>query len=414
MADRSSPGLDAAAGAALLEVARDTLANAEARTLRTEAGVMELEASQYTDSGRFEREKRLLFRRVPLMLAASCELREPGQYKALEVAGVPVLLARGDDGVVRAFLNVCSHRGAMLAEGCGHAARFVCPYHGWTFDARGALVGVAARRDFGEFDLAERALRRFPLLEHAGLIWVVLDPESRLDIGGFLSGFGGMLAGFGFESWHLVQSRVLRGANWKLAFDAHLEFYHLPVLHRNTFGPKISNKALYHYFGPHQRLTRPSETEGRTLPAHANLFAQRGRPESEWPTEALMTGEWIVFPHVSINSFYDGGRGVLISQVFPGERVGESFTVQTYLMAERPDEQARAAAAVLCNFLARVVNDEDLATSLKQQRALASGLLRSVCIGSNEGGLQHFHTWIDRILDTPDDALSDLFGRAEP
>lgn len=399
---------------ALLPAARDALAHAQAGTLRTEAAIMELDASLYTDAGRFERERRLLFRRIPLMLAASCELPEPGQFKTLEVAGVPVLLSRGDDGRARAFLNVCTHRGAVLADGCGHARRFVCPYHGWTFDGQGALVGVAAKRDFGEFDLAKRALRRFPLLERAGLIWVVLDPDSTVDIDSFLSPFGGLLEGFGFESWHFLQRRTLKGANWKLAFDAHLEFYHLPVLHRNTFGPKIGNRALYHYFGPHQRLIRPSVREGRNLPEPVDLFAHQDRPEAEWPTEALMLGEWIAFPNVSINSFYDGGRGVLISQIFPGERVDESYTVQTYLMAEPPDDAGRAAAAALCDFLGHVVNDEDLATSIRQQRALASGLLPTVCIGRNEGGLQHFHRWIDRILDSPEHDLNGLFGHASP
>jgi carnitine monooxygenase subunit len=394
----------------LLHVARDALAHAESGSLRTEAAIMELGASLYTDAGRFEREQRLLFRRVPLMLAASCELREPGQFKTLEVAGVPVLLSRGDDGQARAFLNVCTHRGAVLADGCGHSPRFVCPYHGWTFDGQGALVGVAARRDFGEFDLKQRGLRQFPLLERAGLIWVILDPDSTLNIDGFLSMFGDMLEGFGFESWHFLQRRTLKGANWKLAFDAHLEFYHLPVLHRNTFGPKIGNRALYHYFGPHQRLVRPSARKSRNLAEHVDLFDLQQRPEVEWPTEALMLGEWIAFPNVSINSFYDGGRGVLISQIFPGERVDESFTVQTYLMAEPPDDTARTAAAALCDFLGHVVNDEDLATSIRQQRALASGLLPSVCIGRNEGGLQHFHRWIDRVLDAPDHLLIDLFA----
>ena len=122
-----------------------------------------------------------------------------------------------------------------------------------------------------------------------------------------------------------------------------------------------------------------------------------------------MTGEWIVFPHVSINTFYNGGRGVLISQVFPGDTVEESYTVQMYLMAEPPDEESRAAAEQLCEFLAKVVNDEDLATSIRQQRALASGLMPTVCFGRNESGGQQFHRWVEKILDTADADLDRLF-----
>ncbi len=391
----------------LLSVARDTIAHAKSGNPRLAPDVMELEAALYTDPERFDREKRLIFRRLPIMLAASCELSATGEYKTMDVAGVPVLLVRGADGSARAFLNVCTHRGAVLAEGCGTAARFGCPYHGWVYDRDGALVGVSSRSDFGEIDSAAMGLRPFPVLEKGGLIWAVLDPDSALDIGAFLAGFGDQLEGFGLETWHHVNTSVLKGANWKLAFDAHLEFYHLPVLHRNTFGP-VSSKAQYHFSGPHQRLTRPERPEEGAR-ENAALFGLENVSESEWPTETLMMGEWIVFPHVSINTFYKGGRGVLISQIFPGDAVDESYTVQAFFMAEPPDDEARAEADALCEFLVHVVRDEDLATSFKQQRALESGLVRSVWFGRNESGGQHFHRWIEQILDTPDEDLNALF-----
>jgi phenylpropionate dioxygenase-like ring-hydroxylating dioxygenase large terminal subunit len=313
--------------------------------------------------------------------------------------------------VVRAFLNICTHRAAILAEGSGNASRFTCPYHGWTFTSQGKLMGITSRSDFGEVDMTALGLRQFPLLEKAGLIWVVLDPESTLDIATFLSGHDELLTAFGFETWHCVDSRTLKGANWKLAFDAHLEFYHLPVLHKNTFGPNIAHKPLYYFSGPHQRLIRTETAVNRVLPEHANLFGYVGKPEAEWPVEAMVLGEWILFPHVSINSFYNGGRGVIISQIFPGETVDKSLTIQTYLMEQKPDEAARAEALKLCDFLAKVVNEEDLPTSLRQQRALAAGLLPTVCYGRNEEGLQHFHRWIERIVTTDDPDLTALFSR---
>ncbi len=393
----------------LLEVARDLLSHARAGTTPLAPDIVELDAALYTDPERFEREKRLIFRRLPLMLAASCELRRPGDYKTLEVAGVPVLLVRGKDGAARAFLNVCTHRGALVADGCGNASRFVCPYHGWTFDGTGALVGVASRGDFGPVDVDAKGLRPFPLLERAGLIWVVLDPESTLDIGTFLAGYDVMLEEFGLESWHVLESRTLVGANWKLAFDAHMDFYHLPVLHKASFGPRISPKAFYYHWGPHQRLTRPEKPEHRIMPAHANLFGLAERPETDWTNEAMLLGEWILFPHVSLNSFYDGGRGVLISQIFPGDTVDTSYTVQLYLVAEALDGERREAASRMAAFLAHVVNDEDLPTSVRQQRALESGLLPKVCFGRNEGGNQQFHRWLDRIMETGDSGLDALF-----
>jgi carnitine monooxygenase subunit len=328
------------------------------------------------------------------------------------VAGVAVLLVRGRDGTARAFLNVCTHRGAIIAEGLGSASRFVCSYHGWTFDNDGTLVGVSSRAEFGELDVGSKSLTRFPLLEKAGLIWVVLDPNSQLDVSAFLSGYGAMLEHFGLQTWHVLGSRILEGANWKLAFDAHLEFYHIPVLHKDTFG-NVSPKTFYYYWGPHQRLTRPEKPVQRTMPDYANLFAMSDLPEEDWTNEALMVGEWIIFPHVSINSFYDGGRGVLISQIFPGDTVDKSCTVQLYLVAEQLDGERREAASKMAEFLANVVALEDLPMSVGQQRALESGLLPRVCFGRNEGGNQQFHRWIDRILETDDDGLNNLFIEAQ-
>lgn len=396
----------------LVGVARRLLSHAAGGNLPVADEVVELPASTYTDSSLFDREIRGIFRRVPLMLAASCELAAPGDRKAMEVAGVPVVLVRGRDGAARAFLNVCTHRGAIVANGCGRSARLVCPYHGWTFDDMGALVGVPMRSNFGELNTERLALRPFPVLEKAGLIWAMLDPDSTLDIGGFLGRFGDMMEAFGFESWQVFGSQTLDGANWKLAFDAHLEFYHLPVLHRNSFGADISPKALYSHWGPHQRLTRPAKrgwSDG-LLPENADLFAQQDSPEESWTDEALLLGEWIVYPHVSFNSFYQGVRGVLISQIFPGATVDQSTTVQTYIVEREPDDKEREAVAQLFDFLGRVVGNEDLPTSLAQQRALGSGLLPSVCYGRNEGGLQSFHHWNNRILATADRDLDALFS----
>ena len=215
-------------------------------------------ASRYTDPAYFELEKQKIFRRLPLIVAASCEIREAGSHTTLDIAGVPVLVVRGRDGVARAFLNVCTHRGAILAKGADTSMRLSCPYHGWVFDDKGALVGVPCRKEFGEIDAPNLGLKEFPVRERGGLIWAILDPESTLDIDGFLGDYGAMLEQFGFESWHMLDRRAMKGANWKLAFDAHLDFYHLPVLHRNSFGADVSPQAHYYHYGPHQRLARPA------------------------------------------------------------------------------------------------------------------------------------------------------------
>lgn len=123
----------------------------------------------------------------------------------------------------------------------------------------------------------------------------------------------------------------------------------------------------------------------------------------------MLLGEWIVYPNVSINGFYKGGRGVLVSQILPGNTVDESITVQTYLTREEPTGTDCAEVAQLFDFLGRVVATEDLPTSHAQQKALSTGILNSRRFGRNEDGLQQFHRWTNTLLDTPDGELDRLF-----
>jgi phenylpropionate dioxygenase-like ring-hydroxylating dioxygenase large terminal subunit len=404
----SAERLTAAARATLEHHAAALLRHTADGTFPLATEVMALKADHYTAPKRFEAEKRRIFQRVPLVLAASCELPKAGDYKTLEVAGIPVLLVRDRAGTAHALLNACTHRGAAVASGCGTAARFTCPYHGWTFAQDGALIGVASSADFGAVDKAMLAMKRFPVAERAGLVWAILDPDSQHDPAAMLGGVDELIAGFGLADWTLIESRTLRGPNWKLAFDAHLEFYHVPVLHRETFGPERSNRAFYFAQGPHQRVIAPQGRPGTTAPD--DLYALGRLPAEGDAVDPLLMGEWILFPGTSINTFYIGGiRCVLVSIVVPGADIGTSTTTQTFLVETPPDDATRAAMGEMCAFLAHVVGDEDLPTSAFQQKVMATGLVGEVRFGRNEGGLQHFHKWLDMII--ADDAdLSDLLG----
>ncbi|MBR9911775.1 MAG: aromatic ring-hydroxylating dioxygenase subunit alpha [Gammaproteobacteria bacterium] len=394
----------------LVETTRDMLDRLGSGQISLAPQVMNKDASAYTDRDCFEREKETLFRRLPLMLAASCELPGDGDYKALEVIDIPVLLTREKGGRVRAFLNSCTHRGSALASGKGCAHRFTCPYHGWTFRNDGRLIGISSQAQFGAADKAKLALVEFPVYESAGLIWVVLDPKSGLDIEAFLSGFDGLLTGYDLRNWQFYEQVSLAGANWKLAFDAHLEFYHLPVLHRKTFGADISNLAQYYFQGPHQRLGLMSANP--LIPEQA-AFLQLGEvDEAEWDVATMMFGEWILFPNVSINCYPSGVQVMVISQVFPGRSVEESFTVQTYLVERTPTDAEREEVDTVVQFIQKVVREEDLPMSRKQQKALSSGLLPSVYLGRNEEGLQRYYAWRDRVMASSDEGLNELFLRA--
>jgi len=383
----------------LVAMARRNLAHVKAGSVDQAPGVHRVPAKNYHDPERFQLELDRIFRRLPLVLGFSVELAQPGDYRALEVAGVPVLLTRGPDGSVRAFLNVCSHRGAIVvAEGGGNARRFTCPYHAWSYDTEGRLAGIYKEKDFGEVDRACLGLTPLPVVERAGLVLGTLAPGAQIDFDAFLCGYDELLQQHRFETCSLVGRQTVAGPNWKVAYDGYLDFYHLPILHRESFGSKIPSDALYDAWGPHQRVSMPN-------PAYLEL---EQKPEHEWDPQSLMSGIWTVFPHVSIAEFDAGGKLYMVSQLFPGDTPEESTTVQNFLTLSPPDAARQEQIEKTMRFLEHVVRDEDYHTGKRVQRGLKSGAKDSCLFGRNEGGGQRFHRWVDALIQADDAALPDL------
>ncbi len=385
----------------LLEMARRNIAHVRAGTVDQEADVFRVPATNYFEPERWQLEVERIFKRLPLMLGFTAELREPGSYKALEVAGVPVLMTRGQDGEARAFVNMCSHRGAIVVEeGVGTARQFSCPYHGWAYSLNGELVGILNPEMFGELDTSCLGFTPLPIAERAGLIFVVLTPGAPLDIDTFLCGYDELLEHLGFDKCHVIGHQTLAGPNWKVAYDGYLDFYHLPILHRNSFGANIPNKALYDAWGPHQRVSMPN-------PSFLQL---EDVPEDEWDVERMIGGVWTIFPHVSIADFDAGGKLYMVSQLFPGHTADESMTIQNFLATFDPNEEQQVLVKEQMAFLENVVISEDYYTGLRIQRSIKTGAKKELLFGKNEGGGQRFHRWVDALIRTDDTDLTRLFA----
>jgi phenylpropionate dioxygenase-like ring-hydroxylating dioxygenase large terminal subunit len=382
-------------------MAERTIAHNKAGTVHLTESVTTIPASNYFDPERWQREVDMIFKRVPLLLAMTAEIKEVNTYKAIDVVGMPVLISRGADGVARAFVNMCSHRGAQLVDpGVGTARRFACPYHNWTYNQEGDLVGVFKQDDFGQLDTSCLGLTQLPIAERAGLIWVTLSPDSKLDFDAFFAGYDEMLEFCDFASMNHFGTRILAGPNWKISFDGYVDFYHLPILHKNTFGPDMSPDALFHRVGPHQRVTGP----------RGNWAKLEGRPTSEWPESVLTGGVWSVFPHGSIAGFeIEGHKIYQVARVFPGATADESVTYLDFISTAPKTDEFIAAANKQIAFLENVVRDEDYATGLKIQRTVKTGAKKVLHFGRNEGGAQYVHGWLDALLVTADEDLNELF-----
>jgi len=385
----------------LVAMAERTIAHNKAGTVHLTESMTTIPASNYFDPEHWQREVDMIFKRVPLLLAMTAEIKEVNTYKAIDVVGMPVLISRGADGVARAFVNMCSHRGAQLVDpGIGTARRFACPYHNWTYNQEGDLVGVFKQDDFGQLDTSCLGLTQLPIAERAGLIWVTLSPDSKLDFDAFFAGYDEMLEFCDFASMNHFGTRILAGPNWKISFDGYVDFYHLPILHKNTFGPDMSPDALFHRVGPHQRVTGP----------RGNWAKLEGRPTSEWPDSVLTGGVWSVFPHGSIAGFeIEGHKIYQVARVFPGATADESVTYLDFISTAPKTEEFIEAANKQIAFLENVVRDEDYATGLKIQRTVKTGAKKVLHFGRNEGGAQYVHGWLDALLVTADEDLNELF-----
>ena len=361
----------------------------------------EVHRDVYVDAEIFALEMKHLFANTWMFVGHDSQAANPGDYFATEIGKQPVVMVRHTDGHIHVLYNRCAHKGTkIVSDRTGNTGKFFrCPYHAWTYNLEGDLTAIYANKDFGDLDKSCHSLTALPCLERAGLIWVTLNQDSTLPIETFLSGYDDLLAEFGFESWHHFASQEVHGPNWKIAYDGYMDLYHLPILHKDTFGPDYPNRANYYNWGPHQRVAGPDP----------RLAQYKDLAPEDWPDQALTSGVWTIFPHISIASFDGGGRSILLSQLFPGNTPGTSVTVQHYLMENPPDAAQAEAASTQFEFLKYVVQEEDYATGLKQQKALASGGKPFVLFGKNEGGGHHFHHWVELLLKTEDADLPALF-----
>lgn len=370
------------------EIAENLVDYMEHDKTQQAASVMTVPAQSYLDPDRWALEIDRIFKRLPLLLAMTAELPKPGDYKAMQALGLPILIARGKDGEARAFLNVCTHRANLLApQGHGNCARFSCIYHGWTYTSDGRLVGVSDGNKFGEFDRSTRHLKALPCAERAGMIFVTLTPDAPMDIDGFLGGMLPELAAFDMQDWHYFGSREIVGANWKVAYDGYLEGYHFATAHPKTIHPRTpSNLMTFDAHGPHIR----------TGYAQTSILAQLGATPKERWGECENAGFGFVrtlFPNVS---FFITPEITQIAQLFPGPTPAENRTVLNfYRRTPAADAEDAAGVEQMIDFLRTVVNDEDYLLGLRVQRGLESHAIDSVIFGRNEAGNQLFHRYVD-------------------
>lgn len=216
-------------------------------------------AERYTSPTWLAQEFASVFGVAWLLAAHVSELEGAGAFVTLDIAGESILIARGGDGALRAFYNVCQHRGASLcAEPRGRAASFRCPYHHWEYAADGCLLrapgaGVAALTHEG------RPVSLHPVFcaERFGFVWISMA-EAPPDLDVYLAPIAADLARHRPEEYRLVSETVVElEANWKASVDVNNEAYHLPTLHPELSDVVDARGAEFVLRGDHSTISIP-------------------------------------------------------------------------------------------------------------------------------------------------------------
>ena len=354
--------------------------------------VMEIDVREYTDPALFEREKIELFRNYPQFAGPSCILPEAGDYFAFDDTGIPILIVRQDDASLKAFVNICSHRGAPLNE-CDHGKAkkgrmFSCPYHGWSYDLEGKLIGVPFGNDgFDSIDRDALGLRTLDVQEKYGMIFVMPNPDMTFNIDDVLGGIQERLSGFGFEDhYYLGAKQVFTNFSWKLNMDTCHEYYHFEFLHPESIATMAySNTAHYKQYGRNHSMGSPSLAINELVDI----------PEDQWEPREYSSYVNFIFPNTVIFIVNDHFQTWRVYPIAPDRSV---VYHSMFLPAEPKTSEERESYEEYFQMINDVAVAEDYSLVDKINRGLQAGIERKVLVGRNEPGVQNMHRQLHDVL----------------
>jgi len=368
-----------------LEIAKRLFDHIDSKSTDRAPAEMQLSEADYLDPAQAARE-RAAIRLRPALAAASGELPEPGDFLTVRLAGVPVLVARQEDGSVRAFRNVCRHRCAtVVAAESGNSKAFSCPYHGWTYALDGALRMVPDREDsFPALDPTGNGLVELPVAERHGLVWVRPTPGGSLDLTGYLGPEVDREIGeLGLDGYHFLRGQTFeQPANWKLIMDGFLEVYHVRYLHPKTVGKiTIGNVFIVDELGEHLRM------------ASARKDIEKLRPTSDGEQPDILPGIILTYALMPTTVVVYVRDHVEVWSIEPHETDPTRCRITLrFLVPELPEtDKARDYWDRNWATVVGAVHNEDWEMARRIQAGLDPKALNPMTLGRNELGLHHFH-----------------------
>ena len=340
----------------------------------------------YFDDEQFERERRAIFERAHVCVGREDEVAAPSAWILAEVSGEGVVVARGEDLELRAFKNVCRHRGAELVAGhAGQARCFTCPYHGWTYTLDGALRDAPFAP--AGFDRGAHGLHPLRVEVWQGFVFVNADPRAPSLVGSFGEAPPWLVARDVSSLRRAHRTAWEVAANWKLVVENFQESHHFPRVHP-ALEALTPTRSARSWLGRGRWLGGTMEIEDAETVSTSGR--RRGRPLLVSAAEARRVHDAMLFP-------------LLLTSLQPDYLL-------TYRLEPRAVDRTRVVADVLVHpeasaehlgeitdFWAQV-NVEDRAICERQQRGLRGRGVEAACYATVEEGVHAFDRLVARAL----------------
>jgi choline monooxygenase len=349
----------------------------------------------YTSEAFYQRECEQIFLKHWVNIGHESRVPAPGSFVTFDFVGIPMILARGKDDVVRAFVNSCRHRGGEVATGSGECSAFKCPYHSWTFSLSGDLIGTPMFEESDVFRKADYGLVQPRLERWGGFVWINFDPAAE-DLHSYLGDLPERVA-----PWHAGEMALVShttytvAANWKQYYENFSDPYHVPFVHRSSLSFKpVSRRQLHD----------PAIYRGNYIMHRAWFDGTRGVqpgeatfPEIPIPAEDRGTFYPWVYPTAGMGFAVDSLFCVQIMPDGPERmRIERDFLIPKEYM-QLPDYEA-----TLANYLKsqEVVQHEDIPILEMQQRSMHSPVYKTGRFATLDRLVHDCQNWIlDRVLD---------------
>ena len=351
-----------------------------------------LPAWAYRSPELYQAERREIFARSWLLVGHTSQLREPGDYVSMTIAGEPIAVVRGKDGELRAFSNVCRHRAARVLDGAGNCGKAMrCPYHGWTYGLDGQLLAIPEKTGFPGFDKDANGLWPLSVGVASGFVFASLSPEPP-PLAEYLGPFEEWLAPYRPE--RLVknaEAKDILPINWKNSIDNYLEGYHIPVGHPGLLRMLDYKRYLVETTDSRVSIARSPMRDKTSQNLQERLYQRLMRPMPG--LREPENREWnfiFAFPAMTFNLYPDQ------IDFWLNYPLDERRTLSVW-QSFRPPETAGRRDRIVRRLNTRInslVQHEDNDLTARVQEGLGSSLYRAGVIGVRENGLLHFHDLI--------------------